>query len=384
MIRELAIKNFKCFTDLRLEITPLTLLTGFNGGGKSTALQPLLLLAQGLRAPSGTQGFPLNGPLIRLGAVGDVLPENSPAKDVQITINGQDESIEWILEAPAGERMFNVTSARRISHASPQVNWQSAPWPPESSAAQVTGVWSSLRDLIFLSAVRQGAADAFPVPDLPSAVPGDVGQDGQFAAYWYDQFVDDEVEPARRHPDEPATSLRKQLDAYLNTLFPGAQANVSASQNVDLLGVKFRLSDSSAWQRPANIGYGLIYSFPILVALLTARPGCIIIVDSPEAHLHPSAQSKMGSILSRFAASGQFILAETHSDHLINGVRLAVLEDTLANDSVSIYFFAGAGAGAEGHGVTRPRLDDRGRFNTWPRGFFDQSEEDLSRLAGWT
>jgi predicted ATPase len=382
MIRELAVRNFKCFTNLSLEIAPLTLLTGFNGGGKSTALQPLLLLAQGLRAPRGTRGFPLNGPLIRLGTAGDVLPENSPAKEVQITIKGRNESIEWSLEAPAGERMFNVASAHHMSDASPQLDWRSAPWPSERSDAQATEVGSAIRDLIFLSAVRQGTAEAFPVPDLPSDVLGDVGQDGQFAAYWYDQFVDDEVEPARRHPDEPASSLRKQLDAYLNTLFPGAQANVSASPTMDLLNVRFRLSDSSAWQRPANIGYGLNYSFPILVALLTARLGSIIIVDSPEAHLHPAAQSKMGFILSRFAASGQSIIVETHSDHLVNGVRLAVVEGTLAKDRVSVYFFAGADA--EGHGVTRPRLDDQGRFSVWPKGFFDQSEEDLSRLAGWT
>lgn len=382
MIKSLAIKNFKCFTNLRLAITPLTLLTGFNGGGKSTALQPLLLLAQGLRAPRGTQGFPLNGPLIRLGTVGDVLPENSPAKEVQIIIDGRNELIEWNLEAPAGERMFSVASARRDSDTSPQANWQSAPWLPGNSDAQETEVGSALKELIFLSAVRQGAAEAFPVPDLPSAVPGDVGQEGQFAAYWYDQYVDDEVEPARRHPNEPASSLRKQLDAYLNTLFPGAQVNVSANPSVDLLSVKFRLANSSAWHRPANIGYGLIYSFPILVALLTTRPGGIIIIDSPEAHLHPSAQSKMGLILSRFAAAGQILVVETHSDHLVNGVRLAVIEGTLATNSLAVYFFAGVDV--EGHGVTSPRLDDHGRFNVWPKGFFDQTEEDLSRLAGWT
>jgi len=286
MITEIVVENFKCFADLRLTIAPMTLLTGFNGGGKSTALQPILLLAQGFRAPMGTEGFPLNGSLIRLGTVGDVLPVNSPEKEVKIRVFGRNESIEWILEAPASERMFTVASARRDSQASKQIVWQSAPWPPSNFDVQQTEVGSALKELIFLSAVREGAAEAFPVPDLPAAVPGDVGQEGQFAAYWYDRYVDDEIEASRRHPDEPASSLRKQLDAYLSTLFPGAQVNVSASPSLDLLSVKFRLTDSSAWQRPANIGYGLTYSFPILVALLTARPGGIIIIDSPEAHLH--------------------------------------------------------------------------------------------------
>jgi len=356
-------------------------LTGFNGGGKSTAIQPLLLMAQGLRGPIGTKGFPLNGALVRLGTVGDVLPANSPAKSVQIVLTGPTESIEWNLEASAGERMFNVVSALRSSDGSRTLHWQASPLPPEISDPQNSEVGSVLKELIFLSAVRQGTTDAFPVPDLPTAVRGDVGQDGQFAAFWYDRNVDDEVDIARRHPNEPASSLRKQLDAYLSSLFPGAQVNVSANPSVDLLSVKFRLTDASAWQRPANIGYGLTYAFPILVALLTARSDGIIIIDSPEAHLHPSAQSNMGHILSRFAAAGQRIIIETHSDHLVNGVRLAVIGNVLSPIKLATYFFAGVSEA--GHGVTSPQLDSSGRFNVWPKGFFDQSEEDLSRLAGW-
>ena len=169
MISSLSIKNFKCFNNLHLAISPLTLLTGFNGGGKSTALQPLLLLAQGFRAPRGTQGFPLNGPLVRLGTVGDVLPENSPAKEVEITVGGKNESIEWTLGAPAGDRMFTVSSARRDTEAPQLINTQSEP-SPTNSDMQETALGSALKELIFLSAVRQAPAEAFPVPDLPSAV----------------------------------------------------------------------------------------------------------------------------------------------------------------------------------------------------------------------
>jgi predicted ATPase len=90
----------------------------------------------------------------------------------------------------------------------------------------------------------------------------------------------------------------------------------------------------------------------------------------------------MGLILSRLATSGLNIVVETHSDHLVNGVRLAVVERTLSTASVAVYFFSGAFG--EGHGITRPLLDHHGRFDVWPKGFFDQAEEDLSQLAGWT
>jgi CRISPR-associated Cas5-like protein len=164
-------------------------------------------------------------------------------------------------------------------------------------------------------------------------------------------------------------------------LFPGAQANVQLIQQLSLLGLQFRLSDIGAWRRPANIGYGLTYSFPIIVALLTAREDQIVVVDSPEAHLHPFAQSQMGMLLGHFAAAGVQIIVETHSDHLLNGVRLAVKKAIVRNSDVRIHFFTGAGP--TGHGVLTPGLDAEGRIDQWPEGFFDQFEKDLSHLAGW-
>src|SRR5262249_15841889 len=157
------------------------------------------------------------------------------------------------------------------------------------------------------------------------------------------------VSPERRHPGEPAPSFRKQLDAWIGALFSGAQANVQSFPTISMFSLQFRLSEIGAWRRPANIGYGLTYAFPILVALLAASKGQIVVVDSPEAHLHPSAQSSMGRILAHFAKAGVQIIVETHSDHLLNGVRLAIKEGQLSNSSLRIHFFAGPSPG--GHGV---------------------------------
>lgn len=359
MITLLDIKNFKCFKHLRMRFGALTLLTGFNGGGKSTAIQPLLLLSQALRGSLETRAFPLNGPLVHLGTAGDVLPSNSDVSTIEFRISCAVDEAVWPLVARSGDRFLRL--------------------PETADTAQTAH--RALANLVYLSAVREGTADAYPIPEANGDEFCGVGVDGRFAAYWYDQFVDDEVPERRRHPSEPASSFRKQLDAWLGTLFPGAQANVQIFHQMSLLGLQFRLSEIGAWRRPANIGYGLSYAFPILVTLLSAREGQIIIIDSPEAHLHPSAQSQMGKLLAHFSATGIQIVVETHSDHLLNGTRLAVKSGMLPNSSAQIHFFSGANE--EGHGVISLALDAAGAIGEWPEGFFDQSEKDLSRLTGW-
>jgi predicted ATPase len=89
----------------------------------------------------------------------------------------------------------------------------------------------------------------------------------------------------------------------------------------------------------------------------------------------------MGRMLARFAASGIQLLVETHSDHVLNGVRLSVRDRLLEPKDVAVHFFSGVTQA--GNGVNSMHLDERGSVDFWPAGFFDQSETDLTRLAGW-
>jgi predicted ATPase len=373
MITALEIENFKCFEYLRLPFGQLTLLTGFNGAGKSSAIQPLLLLAQQLRDTPDPDVFALNGAFVRLGTVADILPSSPAISVVKFTIHEPWGSKLWFLGTKSGERFIHrVRPADRITRT------ESTTPDPE---AEDFGAGIDLARLTYLSAVREGTAEAYPIPDANSELFADVGTDGRFAAYWFFQFKDNEIPKARCHPSEPATSMRKQLDAWIAALFPGAQADARLFPELSLLSLQFRLSDIGDWRRPANVGYGISYAFPILVALLAADNGQIVVIDSPEAHLHPYAQSQMGRLLAHFAAGGVQIVVETHSDHLLNGARVAVREGVLPASSMQLHFFTGAKK--EGHGVVSPALDSSGSLDEWPEGFFDQSEKDLSRLAGW-
>lgn len=383
ILRSLAISNLKCFTSLRLDLAPLTLLTGFNSAGKSTALQALLLIAQGLRAAPQSQYLPLNGPLVRLGSAGDVLSNSAKGKrQISVEVATADDEIIWQF-LPSGPKT-GALQVHTVIHRSSGKNERR--WTKRLSVGGrrtvQNGLIRSLEGIVCIGAARGGAGETYPAPESIEIFHADVGVSGEYAPWWYVLAADDEIDESRRHPSESAGSFRRQLDAHLSDLFPGAQATADEIPHTPLVRLGLRVGTTSEWRRPANMGYGLSYVFPILVSLLLARRGQIIIIDSPEAHLHPRAQSHMGQMLARFSAAGVQILIESHSDHLLNGVRLAVKNQTIAPSQVSVHFFQGASEEG-GHGVISPVLDREGIIDAWPVGFFDQAEGDLARLAGW-
>ena len=118
----------------------------------------------------------------------------------------------------------------------------------------------------------------------------------------------------------------------------------------------------------------------MLVTMLTAELGSVVVIDSAEAHLHPRAQSAVGRFLGQMAGAGRQILVETHSDHLLNGIRLAVRDSLVKPHDVAVHFFDAGDATGQ---VTSLTIDDNGAIGDWPEGFFDQAERDLAILSGW-
>ena len=114
-ITAVAMEGFKCFDQLRLDLGHLTLVTGFNGGGKSTSLQPLLLIAQALRLGDGLEGLPLNGPLVRLGTAGDIVPVVS---ERPMLLEAQDEigKISYRPKLQAGDRRLSLGAPINVSN----------------------------------------------------------------------------------------------------------------------------------------------------------------------------------------------------------------------------------------------------------------------------
>ena len=141
------------------------------------------------------------------------------------------------------------------------------------------------------------------------------------------------------------------------------------------LGIKN--NNTNFYLRPTNIGFGISYTLPIIVASLMAPKSSILVIENPEAHLHPVGQSEMGKFLARVATTGVQVIVETHSDHFLNGVRLAVKQQVINHKNIRLHFFSQS---EEGILVDSPVIQENGSINFWPKGFFDQFQKDLLDL----
>ena len=135
------------------------------------------------------------------------------------------------------------------------------------------------------------------------------------------------------------------------------------------------------WTRAPNAGFGVSYALPVVVAALRAAAGGLLLVENPEAHLHPAGQSAIGGFLAQVAADGVQVFLETHSDHVLNGIRKTVAEGAaaLGEEHAVIHFFRDEddGDGA----VESMKVRQTGQLTEWPAGFFDQAQVDLAALA---
>jgi predicted ATPase len=116
-----------------------------------------------------------------------------------------------------------------------------------------------------------------------------------------------------------------------------------------------------------------------LVALLSAKRGYLVLLENPEAHLHPRGQSKMGELIARATLVGAQIIVETHSDHIMNGIRVAARRQLIKPESAAFHFFQRAENGRD-IDVETPELDEEGRLDYWPKNFFDEWKANLDKL----
>ncbi|MET7291262.1 DUF3696 domain-containing protein [Streptomyces griseoloalbus] len=363
MITSLRVRHFKRFTDASFALRPLTVFTGLNGTGKSTTIQSLLLTRQ-LADASADRVVQLNGPYgLALGEAHEVLHPDAPDSTIEIQIGGDGSQV------PSVHR-FTVPDEQALYL---RVADDSGP-PP----AELRGQGAAFT---YLCAERLGPRDQLGVSaEHPDRI--GVGVQGQYTAQLLALHETRAVREPLLHPTtrntHNVTTLRTQVETWASDIIrpikimaqwpPGITASTIRFQEPGLLSEPIR---------PANMGFGFSYALPVIVAGLLTGPGDLLIVENPEAHLHPGGQSKLGRFLARVAGAGAQVIVETHSDHVLNGARLAVAEErSLRPEDAVVHYF-----GEEEAGSAPIEFTAKGELTEWPRGFFDQIEQDLGRLA---
>lgn len=378
MLTRLDLQHFKCFELLRLPLGPLTLLSGSNASGKSSALQALVLLHQTMREHEWSKRLMLNGAAIRLGTVADVVDKVHGRRTFEIDVVDGELSCHWTF---SGERNEMSMAVERVTVGGVVTNEM-----PESLRyllpPAVDGTTMSLADrlrrLTYITAERVGPREVYILEDRQAApVVGPIGEHAVSVLHWgRDEHVLDELVLS----EAPPTRLR-QVEERMRTLFPGCALEIVQVPQANAVTLGLRTSDATDFHRPVHVGFGLTQIFPIVIAALSAAKEDILLIENPEVHLHPAGQAFVGQFLADVARAGVQVIVETHSDHVLSGIRRSVKAGRLAAEQVAIHFFRPRSADAPQ--VLSPILDDSGNIDAWPEGFFDQFDKDMNHFAGW-
>lgn len=410
-ITGLTVAGFKSISESRtIEIRPLTILAGANSSGKSSIMQPLLLLKQTLQLPYDPENILLlNGPTLNFASANQFLSNKNKnleigfeltsgtqintclalnsskngleVKETTINIDGQSRtyrlnmSTQKILATFSSEfqqeylktknnLQLKVTQNRVFLHSDIEF--------PDSEDAQlalnelailnITRVIEELgllqnriSKVIYVSALRGWPERIYPITDKSKAF--NENFDAYFPNvifYWQYRNTDELKKLAQD------LSLL-ELNAY------GVRIRQLSNTQIELEINCLVLASKNEFINFADVGVGISSILSVLVALQAAQPGQLVYIEQPELHLHPKAQVAMAHVLANAAQRGVRVVLETHSDLLLIGIQTLVAEGELDPNLVKLHWFS-----RDKNGITQiasADLNEEGSFGKWPQDF---------------
>lgn len=354
MIEFIEISGFKSFRKKKVSLANLTLLTGLNNSGKSSVIQSLRMY------------------LAALGGKSPLLPGHGSVADVRSNFVSPNDQIVfrlWFKNSDADQMLLANNYVERPSKG------------PE---------------FFYVGADRLGPQSFLPLSLELDSTPK-VGDRGEHVFDFIERMNETGylVSDALVHEKAQGSAFEYVLRAWLSEISPGVDFSVELHREADISHAEI---DSF---RPANVGFGLSYTLPIIAATLGAvatlptldaqsewvkswedrkrNNGILLILENPEAHLHPQGQTAMGRMIALAAACGIQVIVETHSEHVMDGIRLAVKEKSISNDIVKFLYFTKDSNGETS--IEIPHLSSEGKIDFWPQGFFDQTLKNRAELA---
>jgi predicted ATPase len=386
MIKQVTIKNFKALRNASISLSNLTVFTGINGMGKSTFIQALLLLRQSHLEKRLPKLLLLNSEkYVSLGK----------SKDVFNFHADYEESIEIKLETTLLGKI-DIKTNDRTGRAWLNID---SYLPKEWLQVENEPLFIDKKEFQYLQAERVSPKSTYGTDEYEVVELRNLGNKGEFTAHFIAKHKDEKVKlPSLINKSGKSDNLLAQLDTWLSKITKGVRliSNLDESANSARISYQFDDGDDLTPEfSPVNVGFGLTYVLPVLVAVLSAKPGDLVIIENPESHLHPTGQSAIGYFLSLAAQDGLQLIVETHSDHLMHGIRIATKEHVknqlvgIDSENVAIFYFNRESQkhNTEIHSI---RVDNKGKLYqitqdgkktaSLPKGFSDEWATNMGKL----
>lgn len=343
MINKLMVKGFKSIDNIKLDFKNLNLLVGVNSSGKSTIIQSLLLASQNVvnNKPN------LNGNLVSMGDFRELRNINTNAKSVIINIEDNTGNYELFFDNSQPLCKINNFSKSNITFD---------------------------KGLYYLSAARIGYMDTY---EKNTKEIYKFGLRGEYCLSYFDRNIN-KVLDEELLVDNVSKTLEYNVNYWFDYII-GGRLNTEDIKQTDKLKAQFS-GASRIKVRTKNTGSGLSYLISIIIMCLSLGKNETIIIENPEIHLHPKAQSRLTEFFIFISKANRQLVIETHSDHFFNGLRVAVANGTSSNEELSINFLS-----LDDRNCTinsEIKISKRGRIVDPPQDLFDQFEIDLDRMLG--
>jgi predicted ATPase len=341
MIETIQMRGFKSFVDQRINFQQLTILTGLNSSGKSSVIQALLMAQQ---VATGSASLMLDGH----GSLEEIKNPYSKGDDMLIRVEATNSmvlNIDVDLKKKSGKR-FTLTSSASFT----------------------------IPELIYVSANRFGPKSFVPVFN-DGFKRNRLGPNGENLFQFIQSYEEQVVDERLVHSKSEGSNLLFNIRGWLETIAPNSRFAFKIDRSSD---TSYALFND---HRAANVGFGLSYSLSVIAALLVGSliPGSLVIIENPEAHLHPKGQVGIAKLIAACAEVGNSqIIIETHSDHVFDALRIEAKEKDGLHEKIQIHWFELDDQ--RNTMVASPHLNADGRLDDWPDGLFDQFEINSAKL----
>lgn len=402
-INRLALKNFKCFKEVDVSFSKITLLTGENSSGKSSLIYGILAPLQSMNV-NGI-GFPLylslNGDYVNMGGFEEVSFNHNLKNYLDVNLNFSDEG--------GYVNNFKTSWCFDAIRKSPRLYYLKLEFPDMSIEMK------QKEDLTYIVNIKSGT-EVVEILDINDFhVPVDNDSDDS-DIYVHNEFADLSAGLAnlnfnfsssfRLQPDRTyyqsitSNKVDKFGGGYIDQilewndnqseeLFELAKILKELKMLYDikphrLLGgrfeIKVKVKSKSKWESLPDVGFGISQFLPIIVADLQLSDQSTLIMSQPEIHLHPSVQANLGNYLVKQANDrNKNYIVETHSEYLLNRMRLLIVQGKIQPEDVAVYYFENSIK--DGSIAHRIEFTKDGQILNAPKGFFETYIIDTMDIA---